>query len=203
MAKPGATSYRQTKYGILSRDKVIKLEVQGTKKGLQMLQKIAESSRHLTAEFINEIHKDCFGDIFQEDAGKFRTTQVTYSSKEAPHYSKLYEMMKNLCEDTEFALLHLPNKEDEGYISKLVEIIAHFQHRFVFIHPFVDYNGRMARLFTNYLLMRIGLPITEIKVDSEADRKSYITALQKADVGDYAEIEDIIAESITESLQQA
>lgn len=202
MPKLGATSYKQTKFGILPRDQVIKFEVQGTKKGLQTLQKIAESNRTISPEFIKEIHKRSFGNILQKDAGILRTIQVTYSSKEAPHYSKLPEMVKNLCDDTEYALTLLPNNEDENYISKLVEILARFQHRFVFIHPFVDYNGRIARLYTNYILMRAGLPIIEIKVDNEGDRKSYITALQKADDGDYTEIENIIAESLSESLQQ-
>lgn len=41
MPKLGSTSYKQTKFGILPRDEVIKLEVQGAKKGLQTLQKIA------------------------------------------------------------------------------------------------------------------------------------------------------------------
>lgn len=202
MPKLGVTSYKQTKFGILPRDEVIKLEVQGTKKGLQTLQKIAESNRSISLEFIKGIHKKCFGSILQKDAGNFRLVQVTYSSKEAPHYSKVPETMKNLCDDTEYALIQLPNNEDENYISKLVEILARFQHSFVFVHPFVDYNGRMARLFTNYILMRAGLPIIEIMIDNETDRKAYITALQKADDSDYTEIENIIAESLVESLQQ-
>lgn len=202
MPKLGTTSYKQTKFGILPRDEVIKLEVQGAQKGLQILQKIAEENRHITPGFIKEIHKECFGDILEQDAGVFRTIQVTYSSKEAPHYSQLPEMMKNLCEDTEYALVHLSEKSDEKYISKLVEVVASFQHRFVFIHPFVDYNGRMTRLFTNYILMRTGLPIIETKIENESDRKAYIIALQNADEGDYTAIENIIAESLTESLQQ-
>ena len=202
MTKAGATSYKQTKFGILPRDDVIKLEVRGTKKGLQILQKIAEDQRPLSADFINQIHKDCFEDILQNDAGKFRTIQVTYSSKEAPHFSKIPEMIHNLCKDIEYTLANLPSQESEHYISKLVQILAQFQHRFVVVHPFVDYNGRMARMLTNYILMRLKLPIIEIKIEDEADRKAYISALQKADEGDYRNIENIIAESLTESLQE-
>lgn len=201
MPKLGVTSYKQTKFGILPRGEIIKLEVQGAKKGLQTLQNIAERNRIITSGFIKEIHKQCFEDILVKEAGAFRTIQVMYSSKEAPHFTQLPELMKNLCEDTEFALAHLPGITDEKYISVIVEIVARFQHRFVFIHPFVDYNGRMARLFTNYILMRVGLPIIETKIENESDRKAYIFALQKADGGDYIEIENIIAESLAESLQ--
>ena len=202
MTNAGATSYKQTKFGILPRDEVIKLEVQGTKKGLHILQKVAEEGQLLSADFIKQIHKDCFEDILQSEAGNFRTIQVTYSSKEAPHFSKVPEMLHNLSEDTEFALAHLPSQDDIAYISKLVQILAQFQHRFVVTHPFVDYNGRMSRLLTNYILMRLKLPILEIKVENETDRKAYMTTLQKADDGDYSEIENAIAESLAESLQQ-
>lgn len=202
MVKTGATSYRQTKFGILPRDEVIKLEVKGTKKGLQLLQKIADESRLVSPDLIKQIHKDCFEDILQDDAGRFRTIQVIYSSKEAPYFSKIPEMVHNLCEDIEVMLTHLPSQDNEDYISKLVQILAQFQHQFLVIHPFVDYNGRIARLFTNYILMRLKLPIIEIKIENKTDRVSYITALQKADDGNYIEIENIISESLAESFQK-
>ena len=105
-------------------------------------------------------------------------------------------------EDTEYAQTHLPTQNSENYISNIVQLLAQFQHRFVIIHPFVDYNGRMGRLLTNYILMRLRLPIIEIKVENETDRKAYIAALQKADIGDYTSIENIIAEALVESLQE-
>ena len=40
--KTGATSYKQTKYGILPRQKVLELEVLGTKKGLLFLNQKAK-----------------------------------------------------------------------------------------------------------------------------------------------------------------
>ena len=202
MAKLGGTSYKQTKFGILPRQDVIPLEVTGTKKGLKLLQQIAAQNRALSLEFFKEIHKACFEDILLEDAGEFRTIQVTYSSKEAPLFAKIHEMLQTLCDDTEYALTHLSTPDSENYINSLVEILARYQHRFAFIHPFVDYNGRMARLFTNYILMRLGLPIIEIKIENEKDRVAYILALQKADDGDYQEIENLLAESLTESLSQ-
>lgn len=38
MDKSGTTPYKQTKFGILPRPEVLKLEVQGVKKGLKILQ---------------------------------------------------------------------------------------------------------------------------------------------------------------------
>lgn len=196
----GDTSYRETKFGILPRKKVIHLEAKGTEKGLLYLKTIAEKNIKLTVGLLNNIHQRCFSDILGKNAGRFRTIQVQYSGREAPHYSKVYEMMKNLCEDTEYAYRNLPKNETEDYVNAVVVLLSEFQHRFLFIHPYIDYNGRLARMFTNFLVMRLNLPIIEIKVDTVADRKKYITALQKADDGDYRNLHDLISQALNESL---
>lgn len=51
MGKLGTTSYKQTKFGILPRDKVIELEAQGTKKGLQKLSKATFADTENTVWF--------------------------------------------------------------------------------------------------------------------------------------------------------
>jgi Fic family protein len=54
-------------------------------------------------------------------------------------------------------------------------IIAHL--KFVSIHPFVDGNGRSARLLMNFLLMSVGYsPI----IISPRDRKRYLKEIEKA-----------------------
>lgn len=200
MVKGGATSYKQTKYGILPRSKVLKLEVLGTKKGLLFLNQQAKKDRKLDSDFIQEIHKTSFAEILMDNAGKFRTIQVTYSGKEAPHFSRIAEMIKVLCDDTEFAIAKLPKSTDETFIERVIELLANFQHRFVFIHPFVDYNGRTARMLTSYILMRLNLPIIEIKAEKGPERKVYIEALQKADAGEYKDLENIISKAVNESI---
>lgn len=199
MVKKSATSYKQTKYGIIPRSKVLKFEVLGTRKGLIFLNQQAQANRKLSADFIKEVHKLSFSEILMGDAGKFRTVQVTYSGKEAPHFSMIVEMVKVLCDDTEFALTKLPESADENFIERVIELLANFQHRFVFIHPFVDYNGRTARMFTSYILMRLNLPIIEIKAE-KGDREGYIKALQKADTGEYRDLENIISVALNESI---
>lgn len=53
--------------------------------------------------------------------------------------------------------------------------LAH--QKFVFIHPFVDGNGRVARLLMNLVLLRFGYPVTIIP---PILRLEYIAALEKA-----------------------
>ncbi len=198
---PGETSWKETKFGILPRKKIIPLEIQGTQKGLLLLRQISESKEPLSIELIKKIHKISFDDILQDRAGVFRIIQVEYSGKEAPHFSIVHEMMKNLVNDVEYALTKLPSSTSDAYIRTVVDLLALFQHRFVVIHPFLDYNGRMSRMFTNYLLMRKQLPAIEMPVTSSILRKKYIQSLQKADAGDYQVLQNIIGKALNESLE--
>jgi len=203
MIRKDETSYKQTKYGILPRHKVLKLEVIGTRKGLLLLNRLAKENKAISPDLIKQVYKESFSEILVDGAGKFRIIQVTYSGKEAPHFSKILEMIKVLCDDAEYTIAHLPKPDEETFIERVVELLAHFQHRFVFIHPFVDYNGRTARMFTSYILMRLNLPIIEIKADTGKSRKDYITTMKKADKGDYSKLEDVISNALNESLQKA
>lgn len=200
MVKLGATSFKQTRFGILPRDKVIELEILGTRKGFLFLEKESTKQEKISTNLIKKTHKICFADILQKEAGVFRTSQVSFSGKEAIHYSRVAEQMTNLCEDAETRIANLSNKNDDNYIHEVVKLLSWFQHRFVSIHPFIDYNGRLARLFTNYILMRLNLPIIEIKIENKEDRRKYIKALQKADNLDFELFEKIIATALNESL---
>lgn len=198
MQNSDETSFKSTKQGILPRSQIVLMETRATKIGFQKLETIAKSNTSITIELILFIHKLCFSEILEQDAGVFRAFQVTYSGKEAPIYTKVRELMKVLIDDTEYAVSKLPSPKSDDYFSRFIEILAHFQHRFVYIHPFVDYNGRMSRMFTNYLLMRSNFPIIEINVNRKDARIKYIQSLQKADEGDYSALEHMLTNAITE-----
>lgn len=63
----------------------------------------------------------------------------------------------------------------------VTRIIGKLHHEFVLIHPFDDGNGRVARLLVNYVLYRLGYPPVIIK---SKDKRNYLAALNRADVGD-------------------
>ena len=142
-----------------------------------------------------------FGWIFPDWVGKYRRIQVTFSDKEAPPYFELPVLVTNMCKDLEERLKHLPVKEDDQYILEIVKLLAWFQHSFVFIHPFQDYNGRTARMLTIFILLQLDLPPLELKGEEEEDRKQYLNAMQKADEGDYFLLEQLIGEALAETLQ--
>jgi fido (protein-threonine AMPylation protein) len=78
--------------------------------------------------------------------------------------------------------------------SAVVEALAQLHHRFLLIHPFVDANGRVARVIVDQaardlLNMKIGLELT-------TDKRLYFAALETADRGDIRPLAQLIAASL-------
>lgn len=197
-----ATSYKQTAFGILPRSRVIELEKQGVKKAQQYILKLSERKSKITPRLILDVHRAGFGFIFPDWAGKFRTTDVIVGDYEPPHYSHVFELVKNLCDDLKERYRHLPPSGDEElFLTKVISLLAWFQHRFVWIHPFNDYNGRVARFLTNLLALNLGLPIIAIKAETGRDRQYYVEAMKSADQHDHSKLEELIANALKESLK--
>ena len=73
------------------------------------------------------------------------------------------------------ALFELLKNEPEPAVRV---VLGHFM--FVYIHPYVDGNGRMGRFLMNTMLASGGYPWTVIPV---AERDAYMAALEEASVG--------------------
>lgn len=198
-----ATSYKDTAFGILPRSKVVQLEKEGVKKALEYIARLSEQRAEITPQLICDIHRVGFGFIFSDWAGKFRTIDVTVGEYEPPHYNRIPELITNLCKDLTERINHLPSPEyEEQFLAELISLLTWFQHRFVWIHPFKDYNGRVARLLTNLLVLNLGFPVLEIKAETGKDREAYVTAMKAADKYDYLKLESLITEALKESLEK-
>lgn len=75
-------------------------------------------------------------------------------------------------------------------------------HKFLWIHPFQDYNGRIGRLLINIVLLNLNLPPIELKVETTEGRKRYVEALQKADKNSFESLEKIIKSAIQETAKE-
>lgn len=199
----GATSYKETAFGIIPRSKLLQLELEGTKKGLELIYQLISKSQkvEVTPDLILKIHKESFGWIFPTWAGKYRTVRVEFSGKETVLPNQISELMVNLCADLTERLKYLEPKS-EDYIEKVAELLAWFQHKFVWIHPFQDYNGRVARMLTILILLNLDLPPIEIKAETGADRKKYLEAMYAADEGNYLKLEALIRKALNESFNR-
>lgn len=181
-----ATSYKQTAFGIISRKELVKKEAEGVARGLEYILNL-KSNEPLTSELLLNLHKVCFGWIFPEWAGKYRQVDVETSTHRFPPFYKVPELTKIFFDDLNERLKHEYDP---------IELIGWAQHRLVWIHPFSDYNGRIARLFSNLLMLKFGLPIAEVKAETGLDRKKYIQAMKTADRGDYSRLAELIKKAI-------
>ena len=78
-----------------------------------------------------------------------------------------------------------------------IELATVFHHKFVWIHPFFDGNGRTVRLVMNLLLMRKGFPPAIILKN---DRKKYYEALNQANNGNYGKLILLITQAVERTL---
>jgi len=79
--------------------------------------------------------------------------------------------------------------------ESLVEQTVRLHHRAVWIHPFLNGNGRWARMLANIWLKRHGHAITEWPEETIGSksviRDEYLAAIRAADEGDERPLQDL------------
>lgn len=143
----------------------------------------------LTRQDMMNIHKLILQKIDDENAGKYRNAPVAIagSDVELPDPLKVPELMEEF-------FTWLKSKSD----THPVIIAADAHYKLVRIHPFIDGNGRTARLLMNLLLMQANYPITVIGNDK---REDYINALEKAHMtGDLDDFYSLVIKAVDSSL---
>lgn len=81
--------------------------------------------------------------------------------------------------------------------SDILYRILDIHHELTVIHPFSDGNGRTARAFMNFQLIRYGFPPVYIEL---SDKKEYLDALADADLrGNVDKLFDIVSKKIVKS----
>ena len=128
------------------------------------------------------------GDRF---AGRFRKEEVKIGDKlgdrvvihhEPPSWTVVEEQVRHLLEWIERVKEKRTDERDPWVHPVVVAGIA--QHRLVWIHPFVDGNGRTARLFTTMLLYTRGYDfkyLFDLSSYYNKDRDRYYAALRTVD----------------------
>src|SRR3989339_537904 len=195
--RQGETSYKETAFGIIPRSKLIPLEIEGIKRAWDfVLQQHSKGKISITPTTLQKIHTIGFTWIFPKMGGKFRTINVTVSKHTPPKYYEVPALMKNFCDDLKERARHLPTIAEPNYLETLNELLAWAHHRFLWIHPFTDYNGRISRLLINIILLNLDLPTIELQVETPSGRKRYVNALQVADEYNLEPLKKLIGEAI-------
>ena len=136
---------------------------------------------------LKNIHRLFYFLIDEAQAGQYRQERVIISGSKYPVSppEKIEPLMNEF-----FHWLHTQEK-----LLHPVEYAAKAHKEFVFIHPFVDGNGRVARLLMNLCLLRQGYTMAIIP---PVLRGEYIALLEKAHVDDSGFVH-FIAERVEET----
>ncbi|MBO7059967.1 MAG: Fic family protein, partial [Fibrobacter sp.] len=147
-------------------------EAVGHAKAYDHIHKLAKN-KTLEESDILMLHRLFYQQIDADKAGVYRKVPVVISGSRypvTPHLKIRAEMRK---------FVAWFNKNESR--MNPVEFAAQVHKKFVFIHPFVDGNGRVARLLMNLALLRGEYTIALIPA---IRRMEYVSALEAAHISD-------------------
>lgn len=164
-------------------------EVENHKKTLDFIFKHKDD---ITKRFVLRTHQILTDGILSKDiSGKFRKVQVLIAGVE-----KIPPKPQFL--DKEFKqLLKWYNKNKKKYHP--VILASYFHGAFEGIHPFVDFNGRTGRLLLNFILMKYGYPIIDIK---NKDSLKYYEALKDAQENNLKPFVNLVVKYLKQELSR-
>lgn len=148
------------------------LEATNHAQALDWVMSVIERPPHsLTQSDIIHIHEVILKGIDDDNAGRYRTVPVRISGSMVilPNPRKVPDKMHNFIQWLQSVNTLHP-----------VEFAARAHYELVTIHPFVDGNGRTARLLMNLILMMFGYPPAIIR---KRDRLAYLQSLERAQLG--------------------
>lgn len=165
------------------------LEVTNHKNAIDYLGELLIKIEPITQEDVKRIHFFILEGINNKYAGRIRDVEVYISGStyKPPLPGELPSLM------LEFSRWLVEKQENRDLHPVRVAAQAHF--KLVDIHPFVDGNGRCARLLMNFILMKYGYPIAIFECEAEK-RKAYYSALDLGHKGNLLSFEAMVAEYV-------
>ncbi len=166
-------------------------EIQNIEKAMAFVEdNVADYS--INRMFISEMHRMIVDDLLpppdgegDRTPGKYREVNVKIAKSDhvPPDYIRVPDYMTELIE--------FIGREDSSKYDLLKIAIAH--HRFVWIHPFGNGNGRVVRLFTYAMLVKLGFNVNVGRILNPtavfcSNRDDYYHFLSNADNGESPEI---------------
>jgi len=131
-----------------------------------MLKLARQQDLTITESIIKNLHRLFYQKVDADQAGNYRTIQVYISGTEyiPPAPEDVPQLMKHLADQIHYSQSALHP----------VELAAAAHKRLADIHPFIDGNGRTARLLMNLILVNNGYGVVSIP---PILRNDYINAL--------------------------
>jgi Fic family protein len=156
---------------------------------LQHLYKLIKPNYKLNDSDILDLHRYVLRSIEEDYAGRLRSGGVRISGANfvPPNARKVPDLLEELIQ---FVLDNPMQLND-------IELATVFHHKFVWIHPFFEGNGRTVRLAMNLLLLKVGFTPAIIL---STDRKKYYTALNSANNGNYYKLSLLMVQALERTM---
>ena len=166
------------------------LEAVGHAEAFDLLYRLSKRQGVTEADIL-KLHRLFYARIDQGNAGRYRKKNVivTGALVSFPRPAELKEKMRRFLAETE---------EKRG-TAHPVEYAALLHMGLVTIHPFIDGNGRTARLLMNLALLQQGYPITIIP---PVLRNDYMAAVRAGNTGDAAPFINLLSSMVWESQRE-
>ncbi|MCL5439041.1 MAG: Fic family protein [Patescibacteria group bacterium] len=167
---------------------------------------LAKKHAAITTKLTTELHHELMSGIEEKDLGEFRNGSVFVGHKTKTEVVVKHNPPFHTKTEIENALKELyqwVEKQDD--LHPLIKAgILH--HRFAYIHPFFDGNGRLARALTAYYLLLKQYEVVKFFILDDyydIDRQLYSDTLHTADNGEETKWIEYFLEGIAYSLQSA
>jgi Fic family protein len=164
-------------------------EVTNHRSAIHFVQSLVDEAQAPTPFLVRQIHQLVLAQIDDDSAGQYRhlPVRIAGSAHTPPDAWEVERLM--------LAWSDWLSAESRSLHPVERAAIAH--HRLVAIHPFIDGNGRTARLVMNLLLMQAGYPPTIIE---QTTRLQYYRALAQADRGQGAALVNFVGRAVERGL---
>jgi fido (protein-threonine AMPylation protein) len=141
------------------------------------------------------LHWAIFGEAFPDLAGIQRRSVIDIHGDRCSPPELIGEHLAQYTYwlNAELDPLEAGPPEDEGTLAAQIELAAAAHARLLEIHPFVDGNGRAARVLLNLMLRRFQLRPIEVKRED-----GYAIALRRAIAGAPGELRGLIERLVDE-----
>lgn len=154
-----------------------------------MLELARQQGMNITEDIIRKLHRLFYQKVDADQAGQYRSIQVYISGSEyvPPAPEEVPRLMNHLTDQ-----IHSSNP-----VLHPIELAAMAHKRLVDIHPFINGNGRTARLLMNLILVNAGYGVVSIP---PVWRNDYINALSASRrLNDMEPFCKLIAECVIET----
>jgi cell filamentation protein len=143
----------------------------------QYYRKVITSSTRVTCKLLRRMHRDWLANIY-EWAGEYRSVEMEKGGFVWPPSYIVPENMARL--EEEMLAKHTPCKPRE--LAPVCLSVAMVHADFLYIHPFREGNGRMARWLADIMITQAGYPLPAYRfagTGSKRVREEYLQAVRR------------------------